>query len=71
MGPHTLRPRETSFSHWFYKGPRAEPRVPSWGIHQHHLSLRDAALRLLLVFPMVFDDSWETVVGCLFLAQRD
>ena len=71
MGPHTLRPRETSFSHWFYKGPRAEPRVPSWGIQQHHLFLGDAALRGLLVFPMLLAIPGSPCWAAYFLAQRD
>ncbi len=71
MGPHALRPWGTLIPHWFYKGPRAELRVRSLGIQQHHFPLRDATLCVLLVSPMVSHDFWVTVFGGYFLAQQN
>ena len=70
MGPHTLRPWGTLFSHWFCKGSLVAPPVPSWRIQQHHFYLGDATFHFGL-FSNGFPPFLANYVGLLFFGQAD
>ena len=56
-------PRVKACFSWGYKDSLADLPVSGWGVQQQDCFRSEAPLRVLLVFPMVFHDSWITVFG--------
>ena len=56
-------PRVKACFCWVYNDSLADLPVPGWGVQQQDCFRSEAPLRVLLVFPIVFDDFWITMFG--------